>query len=62
MGDATVESCASALPTRWHDSRDVYLHSAFHTATHVYVRHESRKSPLMRPYDGPFIFRRFNKH
>ena len=51
------------VPTRWHGRRDVYLPPDFHTATHMYVRRDSHKPPLTRPYDGPFrVLCRFDKH
>ena len=49
-------------PTRWHGNCDVYLPPDLHTATHVYMRHDSHRPPLTRPYDGPFwVIRRWDK-
>ena len=51
------------VPTRWHGRHAVYLPPDLHTATHMYVRRDSYKPPLTRPYDGPFqVLRRFDKH
>ena len=51
------------VPTRWHGRHAVYLPPDLHTATHMYVRRDSHKPPLTRPYDGPFqVLRRFDKH
>ena len=49
--------------TRWHGRRAVYFPPDLHTATHMYVRRDSHKPPLTRPYHGPFrVLRRFDKH
>ena len=51
------------VPTRWHGRHAVYLPPDLHRATHMYVRRDSLKPPLTRPYDGPFqVLRCFNKH
>ena len=51
------------VPTRWHGHPAVYLPPDLRTATHMYVRRDSHKPPLTRPYDGPFrVLRRFDKH
>ena len=51
------------VPARWHGRRDVYLPPDLRTASHMYVRRDSHKPPLTRPYVGPFpVLRRFDKH
>ena len=51
------------IPTRWHGCHAVYLPPHLQTATHMYVRRDSHKPPLMRPYDGPFwVLCHFDKH
>ena len=51
------------VPRRWHGRHAVYLPPDLQTATHMYVRRNSHKPPLTRPFDGPFrVLRRFDKH
>ena len=42
------------VPVNHHKVRPSYLPGALVTATSVYVRHDARRLPLQRPYDGPF--------
>ena len=42
------------VPVHHHVDRPSYLPDALRTATSVYVRHDARRLPLQRPYDGPF--------
>ena len=51
------------VPAQHHDSRKSYVPSALSAAPAVYVRHDARKLPLQRPYDGPFlVLERKEKH
>ena len=51
------------VPTRWNGRHAVYLLPDLQTATHVYVRRDSHKPPLTRPYDGPFpVLRCFDRN
>ena len=51
------------VPTDHHNRPTVFIPRALETAQAVYVRHDSSKRPLRRPYDGPFkILARHPKH
>ncbi|CAB4038888.1 Hypothetical predicted protein, partial [Paramuricea clavata] len=43
------------VPTQNNGLRPSYVPCALQQATHVYIRHDAVKSPLQRPYDGPFL-------
>lgn len=42
------------VPALHHDPRTSYVPAALDTAAAVYVRHDTHKLPLQRPYNGPF--------
>ena len=45
-----------------HGSHSVHLPTSLKTAVQVYVRHDTVRRPLQRPYDGPFeVLRRGDK-
>ena len=44
----------AAPPTRHHCDPKSYIPSTLSNAGAVYVRHDARRTPLQRPYDGPF--------
>ena len=41
-------------PVITHSQRAFHVPCDLQSATHVFVRHDSHRSPLQRPYDGPF--------
>ncbi|XP_078495185.1 uncharacterized protein LOC144749995 [Ciona intestinalis] len=43
-----------APPTLWHGSSRTFTHPALANASFVFVRHDARRTPFQRPYDGPF--------
>ena len=42
------------VPVLHHDDRPAYVPPSLATASAVYVRHDARRLPLQRPYDGPY--------
>ena len=45
------------------DVRKSYIDPALLTCSHVFVRYDGVKTPLQRPYDGPYlVIERGNKH
>ena len=44
----------SAGPFRYHSAPKSHTPKALETADSVYIRHDGRRLPLQRPYDGPF--------
>ena len=42
------------VPVLHHEARSSYVPAALDIATALYVRHDARRLPLQRPYDGPF--------
>ena len=51
------------IPTGSHGSPKSYMPRDLHQASHVYVRRDSYRRPLTRPYTGPFqVLSRTNKH
>lgn len=46
-----------------HGSQNSYVPTALSKASHVYMRHDALRGPLVRPYDGPFkVLERGDKH
>ena len=41
-------------PARFHGNQITYVPSSLSSADYVYVRRDSHRHPLQRPYDGPF--------
>ena len=41
-------------PTKWHQKQVTYIPRALSDCTHVFVRVDSVRRSLQRPYDGPF--------
>ena len=53
----------SPFPPSHHGSPAPYIPKNLQSADQVYLRHDARKGPLMRPYDGPFpVLTRADKH
>ena len=51
------------IPTDHHNRPAVFVPRALEATQAVYVRHDSSKHPLQRPYDGPFkVLARHPKH
>ena len=42
------------VPVQHHEDRPSYVPAALESAPAVYVRHDGRRLPLQRPYNGPF--------
>jgi transposase InsO family protein len=42
------------VPATWHTVRPTRHHRALDTCQQVFIRHDALRSPLQRPYDGPF--------
>ena len=53
----------SLFPPSHHGSPAPYIPKNLQSADQVYLRHDARKGPLVRPYDGPFpVLTRADKH
>ena len=53
----------SPFPPSHHGSPAPYIPKNLQSADQVYLRHDARKGPLVRPYDGPFpVLTRADKH
>ena len=53
----------SPFPPSHHGSPASYIAKNLQSADQVYLRHDARKGPLVRPYDGPFpVLTRADKH
>ena len=53
----------SPQPVEHHGQQRVFVPLSLRQATHVYMRHDAVRGPLVRPYDGPFkVLERDNKH
>jgi cleavage and polyadenylation specificity factor subunit 1 len=51
------------VPATNHSCRTSFVHPALATCTHVFVRNDTVKAPLTRPYDGPFrVIKKTPKH
>ena len=50
----TMRSIQPAAP-RFHGNQTSFVPAALSSADYVYVRKDSHKHPLQRPYDGPFL-------
>ena len=53
----------NAPPTHYHGQQKSYVSASLPSADYVYVRHDARRHPLQRPYDGPFkVIERHDKY
>ena len=50
----TFRDIAPKLKTTWHVKNKLFHHPKLETATHVFLRDDSVKKPLQRPYTGPY--------
>lgn len=51
-----------ATPTRISNRHNIYVSKELSTCTHVFVRQDSVRKPLQRPYNGPYkVLDRFDK-
>jgi hypothetical protein len=52
-----------AIPPRLTTNHNSFIDSSLNSATHVFVRRDSVRKPLQKPYDGPFrVISRSDKH
>ena len=50
------------IPTSRHGNQVVHVPTSLETAEYIFVRRDSHRGPLQRPYDGPFrVIERGNK-
>ena len=52
-----------ATPPKSTANRKTYVNNDLLTCTHVFVRHDAMRKPLLQPYDGPFtVIKCTDKH
>ena len=50
-------------PTQWHSSSKSFVPTDLRSTSHVYIRRDGYKPPLIRPYKGPYrVLGRADKH